>query len=152
MNLKFRTVQQADLAEIVVLLGELFSIEKDFSPEPARQLAALKLMLPREDILLMVAEAQIEGESHVVGFCSVQSLISTAEGGPVGLVEDVVVAGAFRGQKIGRRLLEAAEVWARRRGMSRIQLLADEDNAAAQDFYRHLGWARGNMRNWKKKS
>jgi ribosomal protein S18 acetylase RimI-like enzyme len=151
MNLKFRTAQQADLAEIVALLGELFSIEKDFSPEPPRQLAALKLMLPREDMLLMVAEVQIDGESHVIGFCSVQSLISTAEGGPVGLVEDVVVAAAFRGQKIGRRLLEAAEVWARRRGMSRIQLLADEDNIAALDFYRHMGWARGNMCNWKKK-
>ncbi len=151
MNLKFRPAQQNDLADIVSLLGSLFSIERDFSPEPARQLSALKLMLPREDILLMVAELQAGDESRVIAFCSVQSLISTAEGGPVGMVEDVVVDEAFRGQKVGRRLLEAAEVWARRRGMSRIQLLADEDNQPAQDFYRHMGWARGNMRNWRKR-
>lgn len=150
MNLKFRPAQQSDLPEIAALLGALFAIEKDFTPDPARQLAALKLMLPREDILLLVAEVQSDGEASVAAFCSVQSLISTAEGGPVGLLEDVVVAPEWRGQKLGRRLLEAAETWARRRGMSRVHLLADEDNGAAQDFYRHLGWKRGNMRNWYK--
>lgn len=150
MNLKFRPAQQADLPEIAVLLGELFAIEKDFTSDPARQLAALKLMLPREDILLLVAEIQLEGEAQVAAFCSVQSLISTAEGGPVGLIEDVIVGAQWRGQKLGRRLLEAAETWARRRGMVRVQLLADESNAAALDFYRHLGWTRGNMCNWRK--
>lgn len=150
MNLKFRPAQQNDLPAIVSLLGELFSIERDFTPDPARQLAALKLMLPREDMLLLVAEVQVEGVAQVAGFCSVQSLMSTAEGGSVGMVEDVVVAGPWRGQNVGRRLLEAAETWARRRGMSRIQLLADENNGLAQDFYRQLGWDRGNMRNWRK--
>lgn len=150
MSIKYRPAQVADLPQIVVLLGQLFAIEQDFNPDATRQLAALKLMLPREDILLWVAEARLEEGTRVVGFCSVQSLISSAEGGPVGLIEDVVVAPDWRASGVGRRLLEGAEAWARRRGMSRLQLLADEDNAAAQGFYAHHGWGRGNMRNWKK--
>lgn len=150
MSLKFRPAQLSDLPELAALLAQLFAIEKDFSADASRQLAALKLMLPREDILLWVAEESIADESQIVGFCSVQSLISTAEGGPAGLVEDLVVREGWRGAGIGRRLLEGAEAWARRRGMSRLQLLADEDNAPALDFYRHLGWARSNMRNLRK--
>lgn len=150
MSIKFRPAQLADLPQIAALLGQLFAIEQDFTPDTARQLAALKLMLPREDILLWVAEAQRDDDCVVAGFCSVQGLISSAEGGPVGIVEDVVVAPEWRGRGIGRRLLEGAEAWARRRGMSRLQLLADRGNAPALDFYRHLGWQETRMHNWRK--
>ncbi|MDQ7990870.1 MAG: GNAT family N-acetyltransferase [Candidatus Dactylopiibacterium sp.] len=141
-----RAAQAGDLTQIAALLGGLFAIERDFRPDAARQLAALRLLLAREDALLWVADAAREG-GEVVGFCSVQRLVSTAEGGAVGLVEDVVVDAAWRARGIGRALLEGAEAWARRQGMSRLQLLADEDNPAAARFYDRLGWARGNMRN-----
>lgn len=152
MNARFRPAQLADVHAIAALLGQLFTIEKDFVPDVSRQLAALKLMLAREDILLWVAEVQATaGEApQVVGFCSVQTVISTAEGGPAGVVEDVVVAADWQGQGIGRRLLEGAEAWARRRGCTRLQLLADEKNAPALAFYQHLGWIRGNMRVWRR--
>ena len=42
--------------------------------------------------------------------CTVQTLISTAEGGPVGLVEDVIVRADYRGHGIGARLLTEAIV------------------------------------------
>jgi GNAT superfamily N-acetyltransferase len=132
------------------LLASLFSIEKDFTPDPARQIAGLKLMLPREDILLWVAEEILEDETKVVGFCSVQTLISTAEGSVVGLIEDVVVPDEWRRAGIGRQLLEGAEAWARRRGCSRLQLLADEGNEPAQAFYTSQGWLQTRMRNWRR--
>lgn len=150
MSIKYRPAQISDIPSIAGLLGSLFAIEKDFSPETTRQLAALKLMLPREDILLWVAEEILDQASQIVGFCSVQTLISTAEGGPVGLVEDVVVAEGWRGAGVGRRLLEGAEVWARRRGCTRLQLLADQSNAPALDFYRHMGWQETRMHNWRR--
>ena len=150
MSIKFRPAQISDIPAIAGLIASLFAIEKDFAADTTRQVAALKLMLPREDILLWVAEEVIDGDSQVVGFCSVQTLISTAEGGPVGLVEDVVVADGWRGAGIGRRLLEGAEVWARRRGCTRLQLLADQSNAQALDFYRHVGWQETRMHNWRR--
>lgn len=150
MSIKFRPAQISDIPTIAGLIASLFAVEKDFSADTTRQVAALKLMLAREDILLWVAEEVLDGDSQLVGFCSVQTLISTAEGGPVGLVEDVVVADSWRGAGIGRRLLEGAEAWARRRGCTRLQLLADQGNAQALDFYRHLGWQETRMHNWRR--
>jgi len=72
--------------------------------------------------------------------CTVQTLISTAEGGPVGLIEDVIVHRDYRGTGIGARLLFAAADWARIKGMSRLQLLADYDNRAALNFYASQRW------------
>jgi ribosomal protein S18 acetylase RimI-like enzyme len=106
MSIKFRPAQISDIPAVAGLIASLFAIEADFAADTTRQVAALKLMLLREDILLWVAEEVLDGDSQVVGFCSVQTLISTAEGGPVGLVEDVVVADGWRGAGIGRRLLE----------------------------------------------
>jgi len=42
----------------------------------------------------MVAEL----DKQIVGVCTAQLLISTAEGGIVALIEDVVVDGNYRGQ------------------------------------------------------
>jgi GNAT superfamily N-acetyltransferase len=72
--------------------------------------------------------------------CSAQALISTAEGGWVALVEDMVVSTPYRGTGVGRRLMTAIEEWAKKRGMSRLQLLADRTNFAALDFYDKMGW------------
>jgi GNAT superfamily N-acetyltransferase len=151
MSIKYRPAQLADIPAIAALLVSLFTIEQDFTPDPARQVAGLKLMLPREDILLWVAEAPVAGAApRVIGFCSVQTLISTAEGGPVGLIEDVVVAEGWRSSGIGRKLLEGAEAWARRRGCSRLQLLADQKNPPALGFYAHLGWQQTSLCNWRR--
>jgi GNAT superfamily N-acetyltransferase len=70
-----------------------------------------------------------------------QLVVSTAEGGPSALVEDMVVDGAERGAGLGRSLLEAVEEWSRRRGATRLQLLADRENTPALRFYERLGWS-----------
>jgi GNAT superfamily N-acetyltransferase len=92
---------------------------------------------------------QTVGGMHGVGAqvvaITVQKLISTAEGGPVGLVEHLVVAEAHRGEEIGRRLLQAMETRARDTGFTRLQLLADSDNAPALDFYNRRGWRRTSL-------
>ena len=140
-----RPARAEDIPAIAGLLAALFAIEADFHADSSRQQRALHSMLGREDILLQVAEL----DGAVVGFCSVQTLISTAEGGPAGLVEDVVVAAPHRGQGIARALLTAASIWAALRGISRLQLLADRDNHPALAFYRHLGWQETRLGCWR---
>ncbi len=56
------------------------------------------------------------------------------------MVEDVVVRQEYRGQGIGRLLLEHLRAWAKKKKISRLQLLADRNNRAALDFYAQLGW------------
>jgi ribosomal protein S18 acetylase RimI-like enzyme len=61
------------------------------------------------------------------------------------LLEDVIVRREHRGSGLGRRLVEQVLDWAREQGMTRITLLADQDNQAALDFYRRLGFEKSNM-------
>ena len=131
-----RAARPADLEALTGLLKTLFGIEADFTFNEALQQQGLRLILADERSRLLVAEA----EEVVVGMCSGQLTISTAEGGPALLVEDVVVGEEWRGRGIGRQLLEALASWARQHQVSRLQLLADRHNAPALDFYRHLGW------------
>jgi GNAT superfamily N-acetyltransferase len=133
-----RPAQHKDIDTLVGLLEALFSLEADFSPHPERQRRGLALMLDGcgKHRCLLVAETAGE----VVAMASIQTLISTAQGGPVGLVEDVVVAKAWRGRGIGQQLMAAIGDWARRHGLTRLQLLADRHNRKALDFYAKAGW------------
>ena len=78
---------------------------------------------------------------QIIGMCSAQLLVSTAEGGMVALIEDMVVAISYRGQGIGKRLLLSTEKWAYKRKAKRMQLLADTNNINALNFYKKQKWA-----------
>jgi len=134
-----RRAELCDLDALTRLLDALFRIEEDFAPDLAKQRRGLALMLERSATrCALVAEVQ----SQVVGMCTAQLLISTAEGGPSALIEDVVVDAHFRSRGIGRRLMDAITAWADEAGATRLQLLADKNNYVALDFYAHIGWER----------
>ena len=121
---RIREAKAGDIDAMAGLLQQWFSIEADFSAEPEKQRRGLAELLARDDACVFVCE--IDGQ--VAGMCSVQILISTAEGGKAGLLEDLVVMESRRGQGLGAALLAAAEVWSARHGLTRLQLLADATN------------------------
>jgi GNAT superfamily N-acetyltransferase len=138
----------SDIDTLVGLLDALFSIEQDFTPNAAAQRRGLELLLANPDRgQIFVARHPLEG---VVGMVSAQLVISTAIGAPSAWVEDMVVRETFRGQGVGRLLLDEVREWALSKGAGRIQLLADADNAPALDFYRHLDWQPTRLFAWKK--
>lgn len=134
--IRIRSAATTDLDALVALLKVLFSIEADFAVDPQLQRQGLQQMLAQERGCILVAEDQ----GRVVGMCTGQVVISTAEGGPALLVEDVVVHDDWRGKGVGRRLMAGLEQWAARQGIQRLQLLADLENKPALDFYDRLGW------------
>lgn len=141
-----REARPEDLDALVELLGMLFSIESDFSADAGRQAAGLSLMLkPGQGRLVLVAAASDEGTGRVIGMATAQLLVSTAEGGPALLVEDVVVRPESRGRGVGRALIARIEDWGRRLGATRLQLLTDRDNDDAFSFYDHCGFSRTNL-------
>jgi GNAT superfamily N-acetyltransferase len=131
-----RKARYTDLGDLTALLRLLFTLENDFDWNENKQLQGLALMLNNSLGCILVAEK----DGRIVGMCTGQVVISTAEGGPAVLVEDMVVAGEHRRQGIGRTLLEGMGVWARERGATRLQLLADRHNAPALVFYQRIGW------------
>ncbi len=126
----------SDLDGMTKLLWQLFSIETDFTPDEEKQRRGLELLLAVPGAYIIVA---VDAD-YVVGMATLQTLVSTAEGGRVGLVEDVVVDREYRGNGIGSALLNHLQAWARESGLSRLQLAADCGNGAALEFYRGRGW------------
>jgi len=122
---------------MIKLLGILFSIETDFTINQGNQRRGLEMMLEEgTNRCVMVAELN----QQIIGMCTAQILVSTAEGGIVGLIEDLVVVEAYRGKGIGKELLFIVESWAIAQGVSRLQLLADRNNTQALRFYKTMDW------------
>ena len=127
-----------DLESLVSLLQVLFALEEDFTPDEERQARGLRWFLDGcgKHRTILVAES----DRRVVGMATIQIVISTAKGGPVGLVEDVVIDEQYRNRGVGRRLMVALTQWAMDRELSRLQLLADSKNRPALGFYGAMGW------------
>ncbi|SDI08304.1 GNAT family N-acetyltransferase [Desulfosporosinus hippei] len=136
-NSIIRRAESTDISALVRLLGILFSIESDFKIDESKQRKGLEIMLQDDSKgCIMVAE----NNSQVIGMCTAQILVSTAEGGYVALIEDLVVDKEHRGIGIGKELLSSIEGWAMEKGAKRLQLLADKNNISALDFYKSIGW------------
>ena len=140
MAIIIRLARPGDIPALCDLLHDLFSIESDFAPDREKQARALDLLIKdRADrSAVFVAYSQ----NLIVGMCSVQTVISTAEGGPAAILEDLIVHRDFRRQGIGARLLAEVLKWCRQRTISRIHLLADRDNGKTLDYYAGRGWSR----------
>lgn len=131
-----------DLPALVALLGELFAQERDFTPDPDKQLRALRLILahPERGRLFVLRDGK-----RAIGMANALLTVSTAQGGPVVLLEDVIVAATHRGRGLGRRLVEHVLGWAREQGYPRVTLLTDADNTPARRLYERLGFAASTM-------
>lgn len=131
-----------DLSQLADLLAELFTLESDFRPERNKQLRGLRTIIDSPALGKLFV---LRIGAKVAGMANALITISTAEGGRVLLLEDVIVRSEHRGRGLGRRLVEHVLDWARDQGMSRVTLLADRDNQAALDFYRKLGCETSHM-------
>ncbi len=131
-----------DIPELAGLLEILFSQETEFFPDPQRQAASLSFIIENPDsgTILVFRE-----KSGVAGMVNLLYTVSTARGGRVAILEDMVVRPGARGRGIGSQLLKAAIDKARSSGCSRITLLTDSDNHDAMRFYSRHGFSRSQM-------
>ena len=139
---------EADVPALIELLAELFAIESDFSADRSKQRRGLELLLSQPDDRAVVMVAR--SADRVVGMASAQLVISTAEGAASAWIEDVVVRKDLRGQGVAWLLLQDLLAWAERHGATRAQLLADNANRPALDFYRHIGWQPTQLAAWRR--
>jgi ribosomal protein S18 acetylase RimI-like enzyme len=131
-----------DFDSMAELIALIFSVEEDFTADLAKQRKGLEMFQANpHGRCLVVAERH----SKVIGMCSGQLLISTAEGGWKAIVEDVVVAEKFRGAGIGKRMLSALADWAVEQGAKRLDLLADRNNDKGIRFYQKTHWRHTNL-------
>jgi GNAT superfamily N-acetyltransferase len=71
--------------------------------------------------------------------------ISTAEGGFVITLEDLVVHDKYRGKGYGSKLLQYAIDFAKQKNFLRITLLTDRPEVASQALFRRFGFRESSM-------
>ncbi len=126
-----------DLPALTDLLYDLFTREGDFVPNRAKQMRGLRLILEQPNrgrIFVLRLDDQI------VGMINLLFTISTAEGGFVIVLEDVVVHRDFRGRGCGDRLIRHAIDYAQKKDFLRITLLTDRLNEDGQRFFAAHGF------------
>jgi GNAT superfamily N-acetyltransferase len=142
MDLRIEKATLADGPALCDLLALLFDQEAEFQPDAAAQLRGLTAILGEPDIGLILVARQGD---ELAGMVNLLFTISTALGGRVALLEDMVVAPAHRGGGIGTRLLQAAIACAQAQGCRSITLLTDAVNEPAQRFYARQGFTPSSM-------
>lgn len=131
-----------DIPDLVALLSILFSQEQEFTPNAQAQTSALSDII-NNPTLGHILVARIN--SKPVGMVNILYTCSTALGGKVCLLEDMVIAPDARSQQLGSQLLGYAIKHAKQAGCKRITLLTDTSNINAQHFYQRFGFTASGM-------
>lgn len=140
--LEIRAAVPADVPELARLLAELFAQEAEFQPDAAVQARGLALIVaaPAAGRVLIATD-----HARTVGMLNLLYVVSTALGGRVAILEDMVVTRTGRSQGAGTQLLGKAIETCRADGCLRITLLTDADNSRAHRFYERAGFTRSTM-------
>src|SRR5947199_7253853 len=104
-NIVIEPATEADLDELSELLGELFAQESDFRPDKDKQLRGLRLIFEQPSRGRVFV---LRRDGAIVGMINLLFTHSTAEGGFVMLLEDLVVQMELKGHGYGAKLLNHA--------------------------------------------
>ena len=141
-NVVIEPATEADLDELSQLLGELFAQESDFRPDKDKQLRGLRLIFEQPSRGRVFV---LRCDGAIVGMINLLFTISTAEGGFVMLLEDLVIHKRYQGHGYGARLLHHAIDFATKKNFLRITLLTDRPENLAQEFFRRHGFVESSM-------
>ncbi|MDQ6771256.1 MAG: GNAT family N-acetyltransferase [Gemmatimonadota bacterium] len=137
-----RPAAPADLSAIGRLGALLVRTHHDFDPErfiPATSRTEgaygsfLGTQLDEPNIIILVADRA--GEVIGYTYAGVEGSDYMALRGPAGVLYDIVVVPAHRGQGVGRMLLDATINALKARGAPRVVLSTAERNASAQRLF-----------------
>ena len=141
-NVVIEPATEADLDELSEMLGDLFAQEGDFRPDKEKQLRGLRLIFEQPSRGRVFVLRQ---NGAIVGMINLLFTISTAEGGFVMLLEDLVIHKKYQGKGYGSRLLQHAIDFAKQKNFLRVTLLTDRPENVAQEFFRHHGFVESSM-------
>ncbi len=131
-----------DLPALTELVMNLFALSGDFKPERAVQERGLQLILeqPNRGRIFVV-----RNDDQIFGMVNLLFTISTARGGFVILMEDVVIHPDHRGQGYGTMLVDYVVDFAAKKHFKRITLLTDRISAESQEFFKKHGFEHSSM-------
>src|SRR5947199_1189847 len=133
---------EADLDELSEMLVDLFAQEGDFRPDKEKQLRGLRLVFEQPSRGRVFV---LRRNGAIVAMINLLFTISTAEGGFVITLEDLVVHDRYRGKGYGSKLLQYAIDFAKQKNFLRITLLTDRPEVASQALFKRYGVKESSM-------
>ena len=76
-----------------------------------------------------------EIDGKIVGFAHYRKLLSPLKGKHIGYLDDIFVDPEYRGQKIGKKLLNKIKEISKTNGWNLVRWQTDEDNFTAKKLY-----------------
>ena len=142
MEKKIRLADLNDIEALIRLLNILFTQDIEFRPDYYKQKKGLEEIIENDNIGEILV---LEIENRIVGMVSLLYSISTALGGKVGILEDMIIDQDFRNIGFGKELLNEAILFSQKRNCLRLTLLTDYNNDLAIDFYKKVGFVKSEM-------
>ncbi|SFC31718.1 GNAT family N-acetyltransferase [Bacillus sp. UNCCL81] len=130
MEIKYRIASTNDSSEIARLSGQLgYNVEKD------EVIERLNKILGQNDHVVIVAEieGQLIGWIHAHGRYLIESP-------PYVEIDGLIVDSTYRGQKIGKLLVERCEEWSKLSGFKEIRVRTNETRLETLIFYEKIGF------------
>ena len=102
----------------------------------AREFLAARLR--HKDSIILVAWV---GDESIVGFVQLYPAFSSVRMGPIWILNDLYVQRDWRGQGVGKRLMEEARVRAVQNECIALELATEKTNTHAKRLYEKLGYS-----------
>ncbi len=139
-----RSANHGDIDRCSELLAMLFKEEHEFYPDQENQHRGLGMILDNPSSGTVIVCEDTWNRS-IPAMTVLLYTISTALGGKVGILEDMIVDPSYCSHGIGSKMLRHALEFAEKTGLERVTLLTDGDNVKAHEFYRKNGFIRSDM-------
>ncbi|MBC7755436.1 MAG: GNAT family N-acetyltransferase [Bdellovibrio sp.] len=121
-------------------LAQLFDAYRQFYEQIPNLPLATQFIAERinkQQSVILVAE----NEKHqLIGFCQIYPSFCSVIATKIGVLYDLFVDSNARKTGAGRALMLAAQEYAAKNGMARLDLTTAKDNLKAQALYESLGW------------
>ena len=131
-----RRARPSDSARLLELIREYYRY--DGIRFDAKSVAPALRKLLRDESLGCVW--MIEEAGNPAGYVILTFNYDLEFGGREGIVTDLFLREKYRGRGLGKMALDCVGEYCRARGISAIELQVEDDNNAAQTFYRKLGF------------
>lgn len=131
-----------DLPKLVELTMDLFAHSGDLRADSQVQEHGLRLILEQPSRGRIFV---LRSDDAIYGMVNLLFTISTAMGGFVILMEDVIVHPMHRGNGYGTMLLNYVLEFAKKKDFKRITLLTEKISADSQNFFEKMGFEYSTM-------
>jgi diamine N-acetyltransferase len=144
MNLSVRTARPEDLVVLAQLLDEVIVLHHNedpaqfTGPEEAQHTRYLEERFKDPDAAVFIAEDQ--GVPAGIAVTVIRDAPPFLTPSRFVLLENLAVAANFRRAGVGRKLVDAAILWAQARDMHELDLNVYEFNHSAIRFYEAIGF------------